>query len=387
MGMVKMGAEVNVEMTRQMPSENIPIGFFDFPHSDHLMTSAHQSYLPSLMNVLKWTGSRELSNLPWEQNHSTINAYLAFLCHSHLHPPMAQPNATPAVAMFITAADIIATVSALVPNPAASVAELVKARLPEVISEHDLKKIAVEPHLVNLEVSGTLSDMLEGPIPHRTWLAKLQTELEKVQEGGCIVSSIQHPTQPHLIFPLWALKVWDSIAVAAQERMLWATATEWLKPGNHRKVDLNLVEDARALMAKMPWGMRAWALYGSDAGSRIGFLARFLSTLWLSERSIDIMGVCCNAATSANGGGAVSHMAPVYLSAQLQWISGWGPQKIRDNRILGHWRITAQENGYHFIHIPVNIIGMHWVVFLISIKDQTYSLGMSPVLVYIDVPC
>ena len=250
-----MGAEANVEMTRQVPSENILIGFFDFPHSNHLMTGAHCSYLPSSMNILKWTRSWELSNLPWEWNHPTINAYLAFLCHSHLHPLMAQPNATPAVAMLITAVDIIATVSTLVPNPAASVAELVKARLPEVISEQDLKKIAVEPHLVNLEVSGTLSDMLEGPIPHRTWLAKLQTKLEKVQEARHIVSSIQHPTQPHLIFPLWALKVWDSIAVAAQERMLWATVTKWLRPGNHRKGDLNLVDDARALMAKMPWGM------------------------------------------------------------------------------------------------------------------------------------
>ena len=51
--------------------------------------------------------------------------------------------------------------------------ELVKARLLEVILEHDLKEIAAEHHLVDLEISGMLS-VLEGLMPHRTWLTKVQ---------------------------------------------------------------------------------------------------------------------------------------------------------------------------------------------------------------------
>ena len=85
---------------------------------------------------------------------------------------MSQPIATTAVVTFITAMNIIITVSALVPNPAASV-ELVKARLLEVILEHDLKEIAAEHHLVDLKISGMLS-VLEGLMPHRTWHTKVQ---------------------------------------------------------------------------------------------------------------------------------------------------------------------------------------------------------------------
>ena len=133
--------------------------------------------------------------------------------------------------------DIAATVAALVPHPSVSVSELVKARLPTVISEHEAAKIPPKNHLVNLVISGTLSDVLEGPIVHRTWLTKLQDEHNKAQKAGCIITSIQHPTQADLTLPLWALPVWDSMAVPSQDRMLWVKATKWLKPSNHRRED------------------------------------------------------------------------------------------------------------------------------------------------------
>ena len=69
------------------------------------------------------------------------------------------------------AADIVAEVVALVPPPTALVPELVKAQLPEVISEDRTKNISASDHLVDLLITGTLSDVRGGPIPHRTWLA------------------------------------------------------------------------------------------------------------------------------------------------------------------------------------------------------------------------
>jgi len=289
---------------------------------------------------------------------------------------MAPPSAATIAAIPATAADIVAEVTALVPPPSASVLHLVNAGLPEVIAEHDMKKFKPGRHLVNAKITGTLPQVLEGPIPHRTWLASLQMELAKAQKSGRKVTAIKHPTKANLALPLWALPVWDSIAVASQERMLWVEAIDWLRPGEHRQDDQELVEEARGLMEKIPWGMRAWALYGNDAESHMGFLAIFLSTSWLAERNLDIMGVCCNTAAAENGDAVIAYMAPVHLGAQLQWAAEWDDEKIKANRDLCEFKDTIMEKGYCYIHIPANLANAHWVVFLMDVKEKSYCWGV-----------
>lgn len=276
-----------------------------------------------------------------------------------------------------TAAEIIAEVTARVPPPAAPVPELANAQLPRVIPEDDLKKILAKDCLVDLPISGGLSDMLEGPIPHKTWLAALRAELDKAKDSQRTVTALQHPTEVDLILPLWALPVWDSIAVASQQRMLWAQAIDWLKPGNHRAEDQQDVERARTLIARIPWGMMAWALPGWEAKSHVGFLARYLSFSWLGERNVDLMGICCNATAMEDGYKARGYMAPVYLGAQLQGIGGWDAQRIRENSGLGRWRDLAAEKDLRYIHIPVNLASSHWIVFGIDIENQKYYWGLS----------
>ena len=297
---------------------------------------------------------------------------------------MADP--TKAVRTY-TAVDIVAEVTALVPLPGAFVPELVKAKLPKVIPEGDMKRLSAHDHLVDLKISGSLSDVLEGPIPHRTWLASLGLELEKAKTSGRTITVIRHPTKVGLILPLWALPVWNSIAVASQQRMLWARATDWLKPGDHRPEDREDVERARSLMAKIPWGMTAWALSGWEARSHVGFLAKFLSFSWLGERNIDLMGVCCNAIAAKDGYKTHGYMAPVCLGSQLQGISKWEPQQIRDNSGLGGWKTMAVEKGLRYIHIPTNLANSHWVVFGIDIDGQSYCWGLSPMSTCVDVHC
>ena len=109
------------------------------------------------------------------------------------------------VTMAFTGEDIIAQVVALVPPPTAPASDLVKVWLLQVIAEDKLKAISTRNNLVNLPISGSLSDVLEGPIPHRTWLAALGSELTKARESGHLVTAIRHPTQGDLTLPLWAL--------------------------------------------------------------------------------------------------------------------------------------------------------------------------------------
>jgi len=297
---------------------------------------------------------------------------------------MAQP--TPAI-VAITAAEIIAQVSALVPPSSASILDLISANLPDVIPEHTLDSIQSSDHLVDLEISGTLAHVLNGPIPHKTWLARLKIDLEEVQRSGRTVAAIKHPMLEDLIVPLWALPVWYSIADASDERMLWIKARDWLRPGNHREEDWELVEGARNLMGRMPWGMKAWALHANESDSYIGFLARFLSYSWLGNRDIDIMGICCNAAIVERGRNTTHHVAPAYLGAMIQWIPEWPPEKTRINRDVVEWRDLVIEKGYRYIHIPVNLSNVHWVVYLIDMEDESYSWGLLLVLTYVNAVC
>jgi len=214
---------------------------------------------------------------------------------------MAQLTLDATATIAVTATDIIAEVSALVPPQLVSVLELAEARLPQVIPEDDLEDLPPEDYLVSLKVTGTFSDVLDGPIPHRTWLCKLQTALEDARKSGRTVTVIGHPTVMGITFPLWALPVWDSIVVPSEQRMRWVEATRWLSPRNHRKEDQGLLQEARKVMARIPWTMKASALSGAQADSYMGFLAWFLSTLWLAERNIDIMAICINAAAATNG--------------------------------------------------------------------------------------
>ena len=262
---------------------------------------------------------------------------------------MALQMSTTNTAAVYTHTDIVARVVALVPQPTTFIPELVKAQLPQVIPEDRMKVFPAEDYLVDLPVSGTLTDVLEGPLPHRTWLACLTIELETARGSGRTATAIRHPTRVDLIPPLWALPVWDLIAVASQERMLWAEATMWLSISNHRQDDHKYVEHARTLMEGIPWGMMVWALPGLEARSLVRILTRFASFLWLAKWNIDLI--------------------------QLRILGGGDATAIPANSGLRGWKATVDKNHYHFIYIPANIANIHWVVFCINTEDQTYCWG------------
>ena len=86
--------------------------------------------------------------------------------------------------------------------------------------------------------------------------------------------------------------------------------------------------------------------------------------------------ILCNAVAVRDINKARSHVAPVWLGAQLQTIGSWDDKKILENRDLGGWKARAVQGGFRYIHIPVNFINVHWVIFCIDIEAQTYCWGM-----------
>ena len=287
-----------------------------------------------------------------------------------------------------TRADIINAVQALVPPPTAFVPDLIRAQLPTVIPEDKMKAIPANCCLVKALTSGSLPEVLGMEIPHKTWLASLRDGLEMVGRlHPASVTAIKHPTVSDLYLPLWALDVWDSIAVACQERMRWVQATEWLEPDQHRAEDMEAIESARSIMAKIPWGMMAWALPGSDGASLPGFLARFLSLSWLAERNIDLMGVRCNAIAAADPARSNNHVAIVYLGLQLQGIGKWNDEKIQSNKDLHGWKALAAEKELRYIHIPVNLDNSHWVIFCVDLDKKTFCWGQSLASTCSHFPC
>ena len=285
-----------------------------------------------------------------------------------------------------TAEGIIAAIVALVPPPTAFIPDLVQAGLPEVIPEEDCKPIKAEEHLVNLEITGDLSHVLDGPMPHKTWVASLRNALEKAEKAKQTVTAIEHPTEKGLVLPLWVIPVWDSIADAAQQWMLWVQATDWLRPGNHRQEDLRLVEQARGLMARIPWGSMAWALPGYEGESLVGFLANFLSFAWLAERNLDILAILCNIRSAKDVAKRHHYVTSVYLGRLLQSVGGWDAERIRKDSDLTGWKVEAANKGYRFIHIPANLANCHWVIFRIDITAKAYTWGMLQIYPLVWIP-
>ena len=228
-----------------------------------------------------------------------------------------------------------------------SIPDLVKAGLPKVIPEEDCKPFKAEQHLVNLNITGDLSNVLKGLMPHKTWVAALVTALEKAEKAKQTITTIKHPTEKGLILPLWVIPVWDSIMDTVQQRMLWVQVTDWLKPGDHRPEDLRLVEQAQGLMARIPWGSMAWALPGYEGGLLVGFLANFLSFTWLAKWNVDILAIICNACSAENVNKRQHFVASVYLSHLFQSVGKWDAKWIWKDSDLNWWKDVATDKGYH----------------------------------------
>ena len=146
------------------------------------------------------------------------------------------------------------------------------------------------------------------------------------------------------------------------------------------------MDHAQRLIATIPWGMKAWPLPGLQASSHIGFIAKFLSWSWLNERNMNLMAVCCNSAVMGQGGKPRDHVALCYFGSQLQGISGWMAERIKENVDLGWWGTDAAEKGYRYIHIPISLANTHWVVYRIDIEERTYCWGLSLALTYVKAP-
>ena len=109
----------------------------------------------------------------------------------------------------------------------------------------------------------------------------MKHELAKATESGSVVTAVKHPTEDGLILPLWAIPVWDLIAVASQEHMLWQHADVWLRPGTHWPEDQALMERVRGLMGQIPWVAAGWL--GWEVTSRLPCKVPFLQMAQRAE--------------------------------------------------------------------------------------------------------
>jgi len=260
----------------------------------------------------------------------------------------------------------------LLPSPEITVSSLLEKSLPALLSPSAINLRPVKSSTTNAAARWTVKELLEAAIPPRRWLSDLEITLRKEWLTSARVTSIRHPTNSNLHFPLWVGNFWYSLVDAVEQKEKWKRAEGWVS----RLVQDPKVYEARGLMQQIPWGMRIWALTGAESSSFVGVLARLLSTDWLRERHLDTLGSYLNFRASEDGEGRTGYwVGDVYFSTCLKRVYRATRATIRADWDLKKYRDGITACGSKRLLFPANLDNNHWVTFGVDFEKQEFCYG------------
>lgn len=242
--------------------------------------------------------------------------------------------------------------------------DLLTFRLPSLIKETSLSSADAVASLSLESPTVELDALLDIPMPPRKWVSEV-SEVLGDHADTVKVNSIQHPTEDSTYLPLSAVRLWDALAGAVEQREAWSVAMQSLE----RWEDDPNAAAARTLIATVQWGRPTSGLRGSDARSPIGILATLLSNQWLSERHLDIIGRCLNAPPDI--------VVEASLATTVKALEGKSSEDITAVPELERLRKEVDEGRCNRIFFPTNINNTHWIVFCVNIKTRTIAYGVS----------
>lgn len=250
----------------------------------------------------------------------------------------------------------------LVPSPDVLVPDLLTSRLPPLIKETTIDPAAAVS-CISLNSPGVeLDALLDLPMPPRKWVNELRDALVDLasQEE---YKSIKHPTGQDVYLPLSAVDLWESLAVAVEQREAWSVAMQSLE----RWRSVPGAATALKMIGTIQWGRSVSGLRGSDARSRIGLLAGFLSLQWLSERHLDLLGLCLNAPPDV--------VVEVSLATVVKALEGRSTEQVLAVPELAQLQRQVEAGQCDRIFFPSNINNIHWVAYCVNTRTRTISYG------------
>ena len=136
------------------------------------------------------------------------------------------------------------------------------------------------------------------------------------------------------------------------------------------------VYKARALLEKVPWGLKLWSLTGHDRETHVGYLAGLLSNDWLGERHINSISLYLNAqAKQESGSRPKSLVADLDLYTYLSFHSGATAEAIQTHEGLSAYAKRISDHDFRHIFIPAHVGGNHWIVFSMDFEKCIFKHG------------
>lgn len=264
------------------------------------------------------------------------------------------------------ATEIPLEVADRMPHPGMSIPLFLAYRLPTIHSESTPLPDPVTCVICS-KPSWSVDALLASPIPYGLWRSDAEDEVRDRWEARREVESIEHPTDPEQVLPLWVVNYWTVMARANVEQERWKAALEWVR----KQEDSSERCAALALMARIPWGTKLWTVDSPDQDAFVGRLAEILSFKWLAETHMDNFAAYLNAVKPSEW-----WVGDVQLSTSLRSLSKCTKAQIDAKPELKRAteRISAREAKR--IVLPLNVGGNHWIVVHVDLTNQRLEYGV-----------
>lgn len=262
-----------------------------------------------------------------------------------------------------------------IPSAEITISSLLSTPLPSILSAANLVRPA--KLCVVCEPPNWTEDQLRTiQVPSKDWLKALD---EAIVEGWLRgASSVEHPGNTKIRFPLWVGTFWATLSEVIQQQKEWRRAQEWV----FALAQSRETHEVQAVFARIPCETYIWMLpvEADRAVTKISFFTQFLSDGFLAERHIDTFVTYLNILAHTrrpNTPGIL--VADLPLSRTLSLHHNATADKIQRCTLLLQYAAVFKNNtAYHTLLFPAHVGGVedgHWVTFSVNFAKREYSFG------------
>jgi hypothetical protein len=249
------------------------------------------------------------------------------------------------------------------------ITDLVYRGFPLFLPQSITSLVSATSCITGIDVCGSVEDILANPVPVKSWINRLELELQRRMDLKSSPASLRHPGTTNLFLPLWAVTYWAALASAMDQQIQWVESMEWLR---ERMVEGLSIAAANIVLQRMPWGMTISAI--PESSTSVVLLSHLLSDKWLRERHLDIFAVYLTSRT--RGHAAEWWFGAVYLSVLIKGFEVPKGTAGRSKGSLGDFEEMITAGGYKFLMFPANLSRKHWILFHVDVERKEFRFGV-----------
>ena len=220
----------------------------------------------------------------------------------------------------------------------------------------------------SMDPTYTMDDVFRVEVPTMEWLRELEAGVQARRERvetlarGRRITSVVHPTQRGLVFPIWILRAWTDLRPIALEWSWWQQVTRWLdERGNSI-----LAAQAKELVAETR---------RNTANEDILVIALLTSARWLWDRHFQVVGGMLNEISAASTPKSWT-LPPEFGTTLRDSLRAGGAETISENENIRAVAKHLEAGNYRWCFIPTFLKAKkHWILFEIDLKANTFAWG------------